>query len=260
VGLAADDAGQIFVDAGAEIYIYSPSFNSSQTPTGVFTPVAGTGVNGYNGDNGLATALQLNNSQGVALDPSGDLWIADTVNSRIREIASAAIGQGEGTGAIASGATYGCLLCGPQSLGNGTGGVAGYGAQPAPTDTIQTNQFSNLTLLNSAQHKLYVAYQSALVVFSTANDTVQTTGSVVDIIPQQITQMVLDPTRNVIWAINGAGQILEIDSATDQLIGSPFLVTTGAHAQAIAVDSKLNQVYVAYLYNNRASTLPILLP
>jgi hypothetical protein len=246
VTLAADDAGQIFVDAGAEIYIYSPSFNSSGTPTGFFTPVAGTGVNGYNVAGGTATTTQINNSQGVALDPSGDLWIADTVNGLIREIASAAIGQGEGTGAIASGATYGCLQCGPQSLGNGTGGVAGYGAQPAPSDTIQTNHFSNLTLLNSAQHKLYVAYQNALVVFSTANDTVQTTGSVVDIIPQQITQMVLDPTRNVIWAINATGQVLEINSSTDQLIGSPFTVATGAQAQAIAVDSTLNQVYAAY--------------
>ncbi len=245
VGLAADDAGQIFVDAGAEIYIYSPSFNSSQTPTGVFTPVAGTGVNGYNVASGLATATQINNSQGVALDPSGDLWIADTVNGLIREIASAAIGQGEGTGAIASGATYGCLQCGPQTLGNGRGGEGGFG-NSAPTDTIQTNQFSNLTLLNSAQHKLYVADQSALVVFSTANDTVQTTGSVVDIIPQQITHMVLDSATNVIWAINGAGQVLEINSVTDQLIGSPFTVATGAQAEAIAVDSKLNQVYAAY--------------
>ena len=246
VTLAADDAGQIFVDAGAEIYIYSPAFNSSNTPTGFFTPAAGTGVNGYNVAGGTATTTQINNSQGVALDPSGDLWIADTVNGLIREIASAAIGQGEGTGAIASGPTYGCLQCGPQSLGNGTGGVAGYGNQPAPTDTIQTNQFSNLTLLNSAQHKLYVADQSALVVFSTANDTVQTTGSVVDIIPQQITHMVLDSATNVIWAINGAGQVLEINSVTDQLIGSPFTVATGAQAEAIAVDSKLNQVYAAY--------------
>ncbi len=245
VALAADDAGQVFVDTGPEIYDYSPSFDGSGNPTGVFTPVAGTGVNGYNVASGLATATQIDNSQGVALDPSGDLWIADTGNGRIREISSAAIGQGEGTGAIAGGATYGCLQCGPQTLGNGTGGVGGLG-NSAPTDTIQTNHFGNITLLNSALHKLYIAYQNALVVFSTANDTVQTTGNVVDIIPQQITQMVLDPTRNVIWAINATGQVLEISCSNDQLMGSPFLVTPGAQAQAIAVDTKLNQIYVAY--------------
>jgi hypothetical protein len=85
-----------------------------------------------------------------------------------------------------------------------------------------------------------------LVVFSTINDTVQTTGSVVDIIPQQLTQLALDPVRNVIWAINSVGQVVAINSATDQLIGSPITVATGAQAQAIAVDSKLNQVYAAY--------------
>jgi sugar lactone lactonase YvrE len=247
VGLAADDAGQIFIDAGAEIYIYAPSFNGSGTPTGFFTPVAGTGVNGYNGDNGTATLLQLNYSQGIALDPNGALWIADTSNGRIREITPAGIGQGEGTGSVTGASpTFGCLQCGPQSLGNGTGGVAGYGNQPAPTDTIQTNQFSNVTLLDPGTHKLYVRYPYALVVFSTINDTVQTTGSVVDIIPQQLTQLALDPVRNVIWAINSVGQVVAINSATDQLIGSPITVATGAQAQAIAVDSKLNQVYAAY--------------
>ena len=247
IGLAADDAGQIFVDAGAEIFAYSPSFDGSGTPNGLFIPVAGTGMNGYNGDNGTATLLQLSYSEGVALDPNGNLWIADTNNGRIREISPAGIGQGEGTASVTGASpSFGCLQCGPQSLGNGTGGVAGYGNQPAPTDTIQTNHFSNLTLLNPASHKLYVAYPNALVVFSTANDTVQTTGSVVDIIPQDITQMALDPATNIIWAINAAGQILEINSGTDQLVSAPFIVVTGAKAQAIAVDSKLNQVYVAY--------------
>ena len=249
VGLAADNAGQVFVDAGAEIWIYSPSFNGS-TPTGNFIPVAGTGTNGYNGEDGTATLLQLDYSEGVALDPNGALWIADTGNGLINEITPAGFGQGEGAGSVTGSPTFGCLQCGPQSLGNGTGGVAGYGNQPAPTDTIQTNHFSNLTLLNPSTHKLYIAYSDALVVFDTSNDTVQTTtvsATVVDIIPQQITQMVLDSATNVIWAINSAGQVVEINGATDQVIGSPTIVPLGQYqAQAIAVDSKLNQVYVAY--------------
>ena len=250
IGLAADNAGQVFVDAGAEIWIYSPSFNSSNTPTGSFIPVAGTELNGYNGDDGTATLLQLSYSQGVALDPNGALWIADTVNQRIREITPAGFGQGEGTGTVTGSPAFGCLQCGPQSLGNGTGGVAGYGNQPNYTDPIQTNHFSNITLLNPSTHRLYIAYSDALVIFDTSNDTVQTSTmnstSVVDIIAQQITQMVLDPTTNVIWAINGAGQVLEINAANDA-VSSAEIVSTGQYqAQAIAVDTKLNQVYVAY--------------
>jgi hypothetical protein len=249
VGIAADNAGQVFVDSGAEIYLYSPSFSGS-TPTGNFIAVAGTGVNGFNGDNGTATLLQLDDSEGVALDPSGALWIADTVNNRIREITPAGFGQGEGTGSVTGTPAFGCLQCGPQSLGNGTGGVAGYGNQPAPTDTIQTDHFSNITLLNPSTHRLYIAYPTALAVFDTSNDTVQTSPvnstAAVDIILQQITQMVLDPTTNVIWAINGAGQVLEINAANDDVSAAKIVSSGQYQAQAIAIDTKLNQVYVSY--------------
>jgi sugar lactone lactonase YvrE len=246
IGLAADNAGQVFVDSGAEIFLYSPSFSGS-TPNGNFVAVAGTGVNGYNGDNGTATLLQLDDSEGVALDENGALWIADTVNNRIREITPAGFGQGEGTGSVTGGSpAFGCLQCGPQSLGNGTGGVAGYGNQPAPTDTIQTDRISNVTLLNPANHKLYIAYPNALAIFNTSNDAVESTAGSVDVVLQTVTQMVLDAATNDIWAITSAGQVLEINSATDQVINGPFAVATSAQAQAIAVDSKLNQVYVAY--------------
>jgi hypothetical protein len=254
VGLAADDAGQVFIDAGAAIYYYSPAFNSSGTPTGFFTHVAGVigtnglAVNGYNGDNGTAILLEISGSEGVTLDPSGDLWIADTGNGRIREISGAGIGEGAGTGAVASGGspTFGCLQCGPQSLGNGRGGVGGFG-NSAPTDTIQTNHFSNLTLLDSNTHKLYVAYGAGVAVFSTSNDTVQTSGGLVDFISlaPNVTQMVLDSTKNVIWAVS-AGQVLSINSNSALDTVTQIALPSGGAAQTIAVDSKLNQVYVAY--------------
>ena len=43
------------------------------------TTVAGTGVTGYSGDGGTATAAQLYYAQGVAFDGSNNLFIADTV-------------------------------------------------------------------------------------------------------------------------------------------------------------------------------------
>ena len=54
--------------------------------TGVITTVAGTGTDGYSGDNGLATAAELDVPHGVAVDASGDLFIADTYSNRIREV------------------------------------------------------------------------------------------------------------------------------------------------------------------------------
>ena len=54
--------------------------------------VAGTGpivstAGGYSGDGGPATSARLNNPTGVAIDPAGNLLIADTDNGRIRRVA-----------------------------------------------------------------------------------------------------------------------------------------------------------------------------
>ena len=53
--------------------------------TGVITTIAGTGVAGFDGDGGLATAAQLNNPVGLAVD-SGYLYIADNGNNRVRRV------------------------------------------------------------------------------------------------------------------------------------------------------------------------------
>ncbi len=54
--------------------------------SGLISTVAGTGVAGYNGDSIAATTAQLNLPRGVAVDTSGNIYIADSMNSRVREI------------------------------------------------------------------------------------------------------------------------------------------------------------------------------
>lgn len=56
---------------------------------GVITPVAGNGVQGFSGDNGPATAAELDSPAGLALDAAGNLYIADSHNHRVREVAAA---------------------------------------------------------------------------------------------------------------------------------------------------------------------------
>jgi hypothetical protein len=54
--------------------------------TGIISTIAGTGTNGYSGDNGAATSAALYWPSGVVLDTAGDVYIADTYNYRIRKV------------------------------------------------------------------------------------------------------------------------------------------------------------------------------
>ncbi|MCH8267492.1 MAG: hypothetical protein IH846_08240, partial [Acidobacteria bacterium] len=58
------------------------------SPTGVLTVVAGNGIAGFSGDDGLATSASLNIPSGVGVDAVGNLYIADTVNQRIRKVSA----------------------------------------------------------------------------------------------------------------------------------------------------------------------------
>lgn len=52
--------------------------------SGAISTVAGTGTSGYAGDTGAATSAQLHGPTKVAVDPAGNLYIADTGNNAIR--------------------------------------------------------------------------------------------------------------------------------------------------------------------------------
>jgi len=54
--------------------------------SGTFNNVAGTGVHGYAGDGGPATLAQLDHIHGIAIDPYGNLLIADGANNRVRKV------------------------------------------------------------------------------------------------------------------------------------------------------------------------------
>lgn len=70
---------------------------------GIIATIAGNGTYGYNGDGGPATAAQLYYPEGITLDKSGNLIIADFYNSRVRMVnSSGIISTIAGTGAGAS--------------------------------------------------------------------------------------------------------------------------------------------------------------
>jgi hypothetical protein len=80
-GLAVDSAGDLFITDGVVLEVVKA--------TGDIITVAGNGTAGYSGDNGPATAAELNGPNSVAVDSAGDLFISDQNNNRIREVVKA---------------------------------------------------------------------------------------------------------------------------------------------------------------------------
>jgi len=78
----------VAVDGSGSLYIADMSNNRIRKVTldGTITTVAGTGTQGYSGDMGPATSAELANPYGVAVDGSGNLYIADAGNSLIRKV------------------------------------------------------------------------------------------------------------------------------------------------------------------------------
>jgi sugar lactone lactonase YvrE len=93
-GKLATEAGLNFpkgtiVDASNHLYIADSLHHRVRRvdgATGVITTVAGAGQPGFGGDGGPATNAQLAAPQAVAVDASGNLYIADTGNHRVRQV------------------------------------------------------------------------------------------------------------------------------------------------------------------------------
>jgi hypothetical protein len=94
-GLAIDANGNLFIGQstfasttvnGETTYTFQPVIREVNLHSGVITTVAGNGTPGYSGDGGPATAASLGYNLGIAVDSSGDLFIADVNNARVREV------------------------------------------------------------------------------------------------------------------------------------------------------------------------------
>jgi hypothetical protein len=94
IGVAVDASGDLFIaDSGNDVI-------REVTPNGIITTIAGTGTAGYTGDNGQATAAELDDPTGIALSSSGNLYIADSANNVIREVSGSVISTIVGTSAM----------------------------------------------------------------------------------------------------------------------------------------------------------------
>ncbi len=99
---ALDSARDVSSDPFGNLYIADARRVRVISGAGAAAVFAGTGIWGFGGDGGPAAVAILNNPSAVAVDPGGNLYIADTGNHRIRKVTAAGvIGTAAGTGAAA---------------------------------------------------------------------------------------------------------------------------------------------------------------
>ncbi len=78
-GLAVDSSGNLYIaDTGNQVI--------RKVANGVITTIAGEGFSGNSGDGGPAINATLNGPVGLTFDSAGNLYIADSANSVVREI------------------------------------------------------------------------------------------------------------------------------------------------------------------------------
>ena len=133
----------VYVDGFGNIFI-ADSNNSRirevVAATGTIRTVAGNGTSGFSGDGGPATGAQLAGPKGVYVDSAGNLFIADTYNSRIREVEAS-------TGIIRTVA------------GNGAFGFSGDGGPATSAELDLLVGFSN-GITGDRQGNLFIAEES----------------------------------------------------------------------------------------------------
>lgn len=80
IGVATDGAGNVYIADSANMRI------RKVTPDGIISTIAGITKFGYSGDGGPALKAQMWSPRGVAVDSSGNVYIADTENDVIRQL------------------------------------------------------------------------------------------------------------------------------------------------------------------------------
>ncbi len=83
-----EEPGAVAVDGSGNLYIADFGNNRVRKvdSSGKITTVAGMGAQGFSGDGGKATKAKLNSPSGLVVDHSGNLYIADSGNNRVRKV------------------------------------------------------------------------------------------------------------------------------------------------------------------------------
>ena len=230
-GVTVDSAGNLYIADTYNNRIRLVTFS-----TGNITTVAGTAASGYNGDNIAASTATLSLPWGVALDPAGNLYIADYHNQRVRKVTP-------GTGIITT------------IAGTGTGGYTGdsgtatSAALNYPSDVV-LDSIGNLYIVDNANSgirkvdvsdspSLYFGYSAPNSTSAAQDVTVLNLGNT-NLSVSSISTPSAFSLGGADTSCNISGQIL--DAAASCVLGIEFAPTTTSliNGKVVLTDNTLN--------------------
>ena len=236
----------VAVDAAGNLYIADTSnARIRKVANSLIATVVGTGVAGFSGDNGPATGAQLNQPQSVAVDASGNVYVADTGNNRIREI---------------SGGTIVTVA------GNGTAGFSGdngraTNAQLNQPKGVAVDAAGNLYIADTGNNRIREVVNGVIATIAGGGSANTNSGAATSIqlnLPQGV---FVDSSGNVYIADTGNNRIREVSNQFMTTLagtgaagyggdgGSPDAALLN-QPQSVLVDPSGN-LYIADTNNNR---------
>jgi hypothetical protein len=255
----------VAIDGQGNLYIATYADNRVRKVTasdGVITTVAGNGTSGFSGDGGPATGAELYEPSGVAVDGVGNIFIADTLNERVRLVIFS-------TGVISTFA------------GNGTQGFSGDGGVATSAELYWPEQLAldlsgNLYIPDQGNHRIrsigaasvtgYVdtKYQVLTIGYAppghlstvkySNNSTIGTSNTLTNTLKVGVGVTVTDTVKTDISGISSSGQTsasadFSAEGDTSESNAVTFKVTRsitipGVGNDATGVDHTIDQIYL----------------
>jgi sugar lactone lactonase YvrE len=212
--------------------------------TGSITTIAGNGTQGFSGDAGPATSATLDSPQGLALDTTNNLYIADTHNHRIRKL-----NLTTGTLTTIAGSAPG--FSGDKSLATS--------AQLNLPTALALDASNNLYLADTGNHRIRKITASTGIITTIAGTGIQgfagDIGPAISAAVDSPTGLALDASNNLYLADTHNHRIRKITAATGIITtiagnGAPGFSgdTTAAAAATLALPHGITIDHAGNLY------------
>ncbi|MDQ2946056.1 MAG: hypothetical protein M3Y27_08965, partial [Acidobacteriota bacterium] len=191
-GMALSPTGEIFVSAPTHSLILRIGTD------GLVKVVAGNGIRGFSGEGANATSASLDYPLGLALDPSGNLYVADQENQRVRRIDSKGVIE--------------TIAGGPSAFDLGDGGPSVLASLSYPSG-LAADRRGNIYIADTGHHRIRMVSPTGIITTVAGNGTGDYSGDGGPAVAASLNGpqgLVVDDAGNIFIADSGNNRIRRV--------------------------------------------------